>query len=145
MTGPGGHDLARDIHDFAEDWLYDGDRDEPRPCYGPLHDLADRVAAEVRPSRRRERTATEGYERLRKERLSAFGMEAWFGAWECGCSDTERSPVGIPRVLPGPWAEAHQQLRRGPTKVQLNHSGVSGYGFHAGPSSPGNDTTEGDG
>lgn len=26
--------------------------------------------------------------------------EAWFGAWACGCSTTERSPIGIPEFCP---------------------------------------------
>lgn len=61
-------------------------------------------------------------------------QDAWFGAWECGCSDTERSPLGIPEFCP----EHGRKLisnSAGVTKVQLNHSGVSGYGIHRGPHS----------
>jgi hypothetical protein len=65
-------------------------------------------------------------ERLREVLNSS---EAWFGAWECGCTDTERSVGGIPEFCPEhgtrPVSDDH-----GRTKVRLNHAGVSGYGFH---------------
>lgn len=68
------------------------------------------------------------------ERLRARApKEAWFGAWECGCSDTEESPLGIPEFCPQHGRRLISNMA-GQTKVQLNHSGVSGYGFHPGPS-----------
>lgn len=40
-----GHDLdlAREIREAAETWLYDGDADQPLPGYERLYDLADEV------------------------------------------------------------------------------------------------------
>jgi hypothetical protein len=55
--------------------------------------------------------------------------DAWFGAWECGCTDTERSPGGIPELCPEHGARLVSD-NNGRTKVQLNHAGISGYGFH---------------
>lgn len=61
--------------------------------------------------------------------------EAWFGAWECGCSDTETSPLGIPEFCPVHGRKLLSNFA-GQTKVQLNHSGVSGYGFRPSPEKP---------
>jgi hypothetical protein len=67
--------------------------------------------------------------------------EAWFGAWECGCSDTETSPTRIPEFCPNHGRKLISSLA-GQTKVQLNHSGVSGYGFEPGPAAALTGSTE---
>jgi hypothetical protein len=69
--------------------------------------------------------------RAEAERLRAAlnGAEAWFGAWECGCTHTERSARAIPLFCPE-HGESLVSDDKGRTKVQLNHAGVSGYGFH---------------
>jgi hypothetical protein len=60
------------------------------------------------------------------------GSAAWFGAWQCGCSITERKPDRIAEFCPMHGRPLLSNAA-GQTKVELNHSGVSGYGFHAGP------------
>lgn len=69
-------------------------------------------------------------EHLRRQIATLTNGEAWFGAWECGCTDTERSPRGIPEFCPV-HGDKPLSDSKGRTKVQLNHSGVSGYGFVA--------------
>jgi hypothetical protein len=59
-----------------------------------------------------------------------IGNEAWFGAWECGCTDTETRATGIPEHCPR-HGEKLICDDKGRTKVQLTHSGLSGYGFRA--------------
>lgn len=52
---------------------------------------------------------------------------AFFAAWECGCTDTEPSAPLIPDVCPEHGDELVSDYH-GRTKVELTHSGVSGYG-----------------
>jgi hypothetical protein len=66
---------------------------------------------------------TEQFEQIEAER-----REAWFGAWECGCTDTETGPTRIPMFCPV-HGEKLISDDKGRTKVQLTHSGVSGYGY----------------